>query len=77
MAETQKLIREELTSEQQARFEELMKQSRPAGQRKGDDRRNPIIVRANSAAHFHPAMLRHQTRLNPGRRKIRERIERL
>jgi hypothetical protein len=41
MAETQKHIREELTPEQRVRFEELMKQSRPAGQRKADESMQP------------------------------------
>jgi Spy/CpxP family protein refolding chaperone len=41
MAETQKRIREELTPEQRARFEELMKQSRPTGQRKADETKQP------------------------------------
>ena len=41
MAETQKRIREELTPEQRVRFEELMKQSRPVGQRKADDTNQP------------------------------------
>ena len=36
MAETQKRIREILTPEQHARFEELMKQSRPAGRRNNE-----------------------------------------
>jgi predicted transcriptional regulator len=37
IAETQKHIREELTPEQRVRFEELMKQPRPPGQRKADE----------------------------------------
>jgi len=41
IAETQKRIREELTPEQRTRFEELMKQSRPAGQRKADETKQP------------------------------------
>ena len=41
IAETQKRIREELTPEQRVRFEELMKQSRPAGQRKADETKQP------------------------------------
>jgi hypothetical protein len=41
MAETQKRIREELTPEQRVRFEELMKQSRPTGQRKADETKQP------------------------------------
>lgn len=41
IAETQKLIREELTPEQRVRFEELMKQSRPSGQRKTDETKQP------------------------------------
>ena len=40
MAETQKRIREELTPEQRVRFEELMK-SRPVGQRKADETKQP------------------------------------
>lgn len=40
IAETQKRIREELTPEQRVRFEELMK-SRPAGQRKADETKQP------------------------------------
>jgi len=37
MVETQKRIREILTPEQRAKFEELMKQSRPANRRKADE----------------------------------------
>ena len=40
IAETQKRIREELTPEQRVRFEELMK-SRPVGQRKADETKQP------------------------------------
>jgi hypothetical protein len=41
MAETQKRIREILTPEQRAKFEELMKQSRPASRRAGEEPSQP------------------------------------
>ena len=57
MAETQKRIREILTPEQHARFEELMKQSRPAGRRdepmqpgmRPRDQRRPLPPPTNPA----------------------------
>ena len=51
MTETQKRIREILTPEQHARFEELMKQSRPTGRRNSDE---PLPPGARPRDQFRP-----------------------